>query len=451
MATVCTDEFFSLGKAEAEFLGMPGLPIAAIPHPMAGQPEEYVAGAAERVYQELLYILTTDSESLEREYSEKVVQPKKKSRLKHKAVFGDEFSESEADGQIRAPESSDAVNRIFYHRGWTDGLPIVPPSEKRLENMLQKTGWMRDELVGKIAPKDGEATVEKIAANAIMAGCLPEHLAVVIATVRAMTQKALNLYALQTTTHPCTVLVFVSGPLSDELDINSGYNALGQGFLGNAVIGRAVRLLLINVGGASPGVLDRATHGSPGKYSFCFAENESENPWESFHTEKGFADATTVSVAGTEGPHNVNDHGGKTGEEILTTVAGGLATPCNNNAYLRGEPMVVLGPEHAAVIARDGFSKRGVKEYLFEHARVPISSISKGNMDWFTKNHPGRFAGLTGRDSVPLVDDPDEFMVVVAGGMGRHSVVIPTFGGHTRSVTVPITDSRGDPILPEVE
>jgi hypothetical protein len=430
---------------------MPGLPIATIPHPMAGQSEAYVAGVAEQAYEEVLHILTAGSELLEREYRDKTIQTKKKSRLKHKAVFGDEFSVSEADGKIRAPESLDAVNRIFYHRGWTDGLPIIPPSVERIDNMLRHTGFLRETFIGKIAPKNGDATVEKIAANAVMAGCLPEHLPVVVAATRAMTQKALNLYALQTTTHPCTVLVFVSGPLSDALDINSGYNAMGQGSLGNAAIGRAVRLLLINVGGASPGVLDRATHGSPGKYSFCFAENESENPWEPFHVEKGFAEATTVTVAGTEGPHNVNDHGGKSGEEILMTVAGGLATPCSNNAYLRGEPMIVLGPEHAAVIARDGFSKKAVKAYLFEHARVPISSISKGNLDWFTKNHPTRFEGLTKQDKAPLVDDPGDFIVVVSGGMGRHSVVIPTFGGHTRSVTVPVTDSRGKPILPEVE
>ena len=168
--------------------------------------------------------------------------------------------------------------------------------------------------------------------------------------------------------------------------------------------------------------------------------------------EKGLSEiATTVTVASAEGPHNVNDHGGKSGEEILMTVAGGLATPCSNNTYLRGEPIIVLGPEHAAMIARDGFSKKAVKQFLFEHARVPISNISKGNLDWFTKNHPTRFAGLTTEDKVPLVDDPDEFIVVVSGGMGRHSMVIPTFGGHTRSVTEPITDSRREPILPEFE
>ena len=157
--------------------------------------------------------------------------------------------------------------------------------------------------------------------------------------------------------------------------------------------------------------------------------------------ERGYAEKiSTVTVASAEGPHNVNDHGSTTGEEILTTISGVLATPGNNNIYLGGEPLVVLGPEHAAVIAGSGFSKKDIKRFLFENARVPMSSIPKGNLD--------RFVSLGPDDHIPLVDDPDEIMVIVAGGQGRHSTIIPTFGGHTRAVTEPITDANGDPIIP---
>lgn len=392
----------------------------------------------------------TPSELLESEYKDKTVKTEKKSKLRHKSLFGDEFSTSDAEDTLKAPDSIDAVSRIFYHRGWTDGLPIVPPTEERLHRVIGHSGWEPQVLIGTVAPKRGNATVEKIAINAVMAGCLPEHFPVIIAATKAMIEKTFNLYALQTTTHPCTVLLMINGPLVSELGINSGYNTMGQGTLSNATIGRAIRLLLINVGGASPGVMDRATHGSPAKFSFCFAENEEQNPWEPFHVERGFPHSvSTVTVMGSESPHNVNDHGGTSGEEILWTISGVLATPGSNNVYLGGEPLVVLGPEHAAIIARDGFSKQDTKHYLFEHARVPVSHISKGNLERFRKNHPDRFSNLRDTDRIPLVDKPEEMLVVVAGGMGRHSVVIPTFGGHTRAVTRPITDSNGNPIIPD--
>jgi hypothetical protein len=449
VATICTDEFFALGKAEAEFLGVPGLPIAVIPHPMAGQPPQRVAEIAEHSFDEIVHILTGDAKLLVDEYKDKAVKgARKKKRLRHKSLFGDEFSISESDDTVRAPDSLDAVNRIFYHRGWTDGMPIIPPTEERVDQMLGDWCLNEDTAIGTIAPRGGAATVKKIAANAVMAGCLPEHLPVVVAATRAMIQKEFNLYAVQTTTHPVTVLTLVNGPLAYDLDFNCSYNAMGQGSLSNAAVGRAIRLLLVNVGGASPGVLDRATLGSPAKYAFCFAENETESPWDPFHAERGFSESvSTVTVMGVEGPHNVNDHGGETGEEILLTVTGVLSNPGINNVYLNGEPLIVLGLEHATIIARDGFSKQAVKQFIFEKARVPLRWVSKGNMKWFTRHNPQRFSHLKVGDEIPIVDRAEDIMVVVAGGMGRHSAVIPTFGGHSRAVTVPIFDSHGEHIL----
>ena len=424
---------------------MPGLPIAHIPHPMASRTPARVNELAKESLDEILHILTTDARQLEREYKDKTVTSKGK--LQRKPTFSDEFSREGAARAFKAPASLDAINMLFYRRGWTDGLPIVPPTEERVEKMIAHSGWDTETFIGRIPPSNGVATVEKIAINAVMAGCAPAALPVVIAAVKAMIKETFNLYALQTTTHPCTVLALISGPLADELDINAGYNAMGQGFMGNATIGRAIRMVLINIGGATPGVLDRSTAGGPQKYSFCFAENEDESPWEPFRVEMGFPESqTTVTVIGGEGPHNVNDHGGNTGKEILMTLSGVLATSGSNNLAAGGEPLIAFGPEHADVIAKDGFSKKDVKEWLFEHARVPVRRISKGNLDMFSKMSRKRFTGIGIDDAIPMVDEPDEYMVVVAGGNGRHSAIIPTFG-ITRSVTLPVTDKDGEPVL----
>ena len=445
VATVCTDDFFALGKAESEILGIPALPIAHIPHPMAGQPLEHVTKVAEQAVDEIVHILTADAKELEKSYKDKSVAPRKK--LRHKALFADEFGTTDTADTFKAPDSFEAANRLLYHRGWTDGLPVTLPTGERFDKMIRSSNWDPKTLIGLVPPKSGEATVQKIAVNAIMAGCDPEFLPVVIAATKAMLEQPFNLSALQTTTHQCTVLVLINGPLADELEISYGCNAMGQGFMSNATIGRSIRLILTNIGGASPGVLDRATLGSPAKYSFCFAENEAENPWEPLHVERGFPKShSTVTVVGSEGPHNVNDHGSRSGEEILTTISGVLATPGANNFYMGGEPLIVLGPEHAAAIARQGFSKQDVKQWLFENARVPMRLISPGNLDRFIKIYPKRFSGLGSKDRVPMVDSPEELMVVVAGGPGRQSAIIPTFGA-TKAVTVPIADPEGKPIL----
>jgi len=421
------------------------LPIIHIPHPLAGRKMEEVVAIAARAVPEIIKILTADAEELEQEYKEKAVMTK--SRWRHKALFGDDFSSERAPDKFKAPASLEGVNKLFYGRGWTDGMPIIPPTEERVSKMIERWGFDPQEVVGLVPPRQGEASIEKIAVNAIMAGCIPDYLPVVIAATRAMIRKEFHLYALQTTTHPCTVMVLVNGPAAEELDINCGYNAMGQGNMANATMGRAMRLILTNIGGASPGVLDRATLGSPAKYSSCFAENEAENPWEPWHVEKGFPEAvSTVTVFGAEGPHNVNDHGSNSAEEILLTVAGVLATPGTNHVYLGGEPLIVLSPEHAQIIASSGFSKKDVKQFLFEKARVPLRLISKGNLERFRKIWPERFCGLERGDSVPIPEKAEDIIVVVAGGQGKHSAVIHTFGT-TKAVTVSIDDPDGSPLV----
>jgi len=263
---------------------------------------------------------------------------------------------------------------------------------------------------------------------------------VIVAALCALAEPRFNLFAIQTTTHPCTPLVIVNGPIARRLGISGGPNALGNGSRGNAVIGRAVRLVLQNVGGAQPGSTDRATQGHPGKFSYCVAENEEGSPWESLSAERGFGrDESTVTVCGSEGPHNVNDHGSSSPEALLRALVGTAATTGSNNIYLGGEPLVILGPEHAQTIAAAGWSKSDFKRAFWEGARVPLAAFSAENVERFAVIDPARFRDKPPNAWIHVAKTPDDVMVVVAGGPGKHSAIVPTFGD-TRSVTVPIAE-----------
>jgi len=286
-----------------------------------------------------------------------------------------------------------------------------------------------------LAPRLGEATVECVAVNAVMAGATPEHLPVVLAALEALADPAFNLQAVQTTTHPCSPLLIVNGPVAARLGINAAGNALGQGARANAVIGRAVRLALQNIGGARPGREDRATQGHPGKYSYCVAENEAASPWAPLSVERGFArEDSTVTVCGSEAPHNVNDHASNTAEGIAATVAGTAAIVGHNNVYLGGEPLVVLGPEHAATVAAAGWTKDDFKRAVWERAQVPLSRFAPENIARFAGMQVEVFRDPPPDGVAPVARDWRDIMVIVAGGAGKHSAVIPTFG-MTRSVT----------------
>lgn len=445
VATICTDEFFALGKAEAECLGMAGLPIAVVPHPVAKLPADEIARLAADSVDEIVEIFGTDATKLQYEHREKTVTVKGK--LRYNSMFQGNFNAPDSPATLKAPDGWEATNRLFYRRGWTDGLPIVEPTPERYAAMLEQTGFDPDDSLGLLEPRLGDATVGKVAVNAIMAGCEAAHLPVIVAAVRAMTEPRLNLKALQTTTHPTAVLTLVNGPIAEELDINGTYNCMGQGAMANATIGRAIRLVLLNIGGASPGILDRATQGTPAKYSYCFSENAVASPWEPLHVERGFdAGQSTVTVCSAEGPHNVNEHFGRSAEEILLAVGGTMATPGVNNSYLRGEIIVALGPEHAEIVARDGFSKDDIRTFLAERAIVPPWHISEAQGALYRERVPDRFIGDEGRDGMHIVTKPEEVVIVVAGGAGRHSAIIPSFGGTTKSVTAPILDAKGQPI-----
>ena len=412
-----TDAFLSLARAQAAKLGLPHLAVALVPHPVGGIDPALVRGKAEAIVDEVLAGLTRDPVAPSR------VRPSGGAAL------------------VDAPDDLDAFQVWAMDARWSDGLPVLPPTTERVDRLVGARTGRRSELIAALAPLDGAATLEAIAINAALAGAGPEHMPVIVAAVRALAEPRFNLNAIQTTTHPCTPLVIVNGPIAARLGISGGPNALGNGHRANAVIGRAVRLVCQNVGGARPGLEDRTTLGHPGKFSYCLAENEAVSPWAPLHVERGFAAGTScVTVCGAEAPHNVNDHASTTPEAMLMALVGTAATTGSNNVYLGGEPVFILGPEHAQTLALTGWSKAEVKRRLWERIRIRLDRFSPENLARFATIDSVTFApGRPGHDEVPLCASPDDLVILVAGGPGKHSSLVPTFGA-TRSVTVAIEE-----------
>jgi hypothetical protein len=343
---------------------------------------------------------------------------------------------------LELPDSLEAVEAHFRAQGWTDGLPIVPPTEADVREFLRYTDRGPRDVVAVLPPRQGESTIERIAINAVMAGCRPEYMPVIIAAIETLADPVFNLDSIQATTHPVAPLVIVNGPIARELGINAGYNAFGQGFHANLTIGRAIRLLLMNVGGGLPGTGDRATQGSPAKIAYCVAENEEASPWEPLHVEHGFPrEVSTITAIACEGPHNIQDHYSYTGLGILKVVAGAMGQAGSNNILAGGHPLLALGPEHAATIARDGFSKRQVKEFLFEHARFPLGRLG----DEYRAHLIHRGAKDAPDTMVPALRSADDVTVIVTGGAGKHSCWQPTFGDQTWPARRAIARKDGTP------
>jgi hypothetical protein len=340
------------------------------------------------------------------------------------------------DASVGPVESWAEVNERFLERGWTDGLPVVPPTRGSVDTMLATVAASPSDVVGVVPPKMGLATAEVIAANAVMAGCTPQYFPVVFAAVRAMLDPAFNLLPMQATTNPVTPLILVNGPAARELRINAGTNVLGQGFRANATIGRALRLVLTNVGGGIPGVLDMATHGQPGKFAFCIAENEAASPWPAFHVDRGYApDCSTVSVIGVTGTQDILHYARSCGAKVIDALVRAIPREGNKNLYSGGGPLLILGPEQAAILGREGYSKRDLAHILFERCAVPLTDFDPDTETLIRGRRREVLARQPEPVHVPIADTPDDILVVVAGGAGNHSVFLPSWGD-TRCITM---------------
>ena len=338
-----------------------------------------------------------------------------------------------------ASGSHEELSDLFGARGWGDGLPVVAPTGERVDAMLLagagETQPDADEVIATLEPRQGEATRRTIAINAVLAGCRPALLPVLVSAVRALARPEINLRGVNATTHPVAPLLIVHGRAVEQYGFNAGLGTFGPGNWANASAGRALRFILLHIAGARPGDGDASTQGQPSKFSYCTAENETATPWESYPRSLGVDAPSAVTIACGENPHNFHDMESDHPAPILDKAASVMATLGSNNAPVSSaEFFVVLGPEHAATIAAKGWSRRDVQAYLHERARLPARRL-RGAFD--VVQHRPWLGALPEEGELPITDHPDNIRVIVAGGAGKHSCVIPSWG-MTKSVTLPI-------------
>lgn len=343
---------------------------------------------------------------------------------------------------VESPDEAAALEWLHENR-CTDGLPVVIPTSARVDRMVLASGLDAELSLGPMGPGGGDTTIAALAANAVMAGCRPDEMPVVVAAVRAALQTEFDLGEMQSTTHNTAPLLIVCGPLASTLGVASGFGALGPGHRANASIGRALRLCMMNIGGARPGESDMALLGHPGKFTFCLAEDVAASPWEPLHTTFGHtADESAVVVVGAEAPHSAIFVGDaddpNSADRLLRTLAAVVANLGSNNAHMRGGAVAIaLNPEHVEVLASAGLKRSDVQERIAALATNPRASIRELNP---------AFAGTGALDDpIPAIADASDVLVFVAGGSGLYSAVFPSWaaGAHrNRAVSEKISTDQ---------
>jgi hypothetical protein len=323
----------------------------------------------------------------------------------------------------------------FCAREFSDPLPVVPPTEARVARMLAATPLDPLAVVGRIPPNYGEATVEKIAANAVMAGCRPAMMRVLVPLVRAAADERFNMHGVQATTHFAAPLTIVNGPVRGELGFWSRQNVFSNVAAANSTVGRALQLILSNIGGARPDAIDMSALGNPGKFSYCIAENEEESPWPPLHVERGLAPAdSAVTLFAAEPPHGVSEHTARSAAALLKAVAASLACVWSYRVCSGREALVVLCPEHAKTIHRDGWSKPDVRQFLFDRTGVPVRAYREEDGGEGTQQ-AGSYARveIDGEPCYRKFTTPESIHLVVAGGTaGKFSAVIGSWSTGAR-------------------
>jgi hypothetical protein len=419
---VVTTEFLKLAQIESRTRGMADLPLVEVPHPVGTISLDQLRFLAESTVDSITASFLRQSQPA----------PESASRAQERSA--------PLDSLVRVSNEPTALFTELVKRGWSDGLPVLPPTRKAVDEMIEASGLGKDFALGVIPPLNGLATIEKIAANAVMAGCSPEYFPLVIAAVKGALKPGFNLDGVQTTTGNVAPVIIVNGPSRKSLEVNCGANVLGQGWRANATIGRALRLIMTNIGGVTPGPFDKSTVGQPAKYTFCFGENEEENPWEPLHVERGLGAMTSaVNVTGCSGVYSAVDMASQTAKGLLKTFAltmtGGLASGVTTT-----EVLFVICPEHAAIFAAGGYSKDAIRQELFAMARVPHEKISDENLELLSKRRPIWFKNGAARE-VGAVDRSEDIWIVVAGGAGAKSAYIPGRTG-TRMQTVVVEGGK---------
>ncbi len=335
-------------------------------------------------------------------------------------------------GRTSSPDALEA-NEAFQRHGWTDGLPIVPPTPERVRECLEWTAFPPDHVLGVETVRRRPLTAEKVAINAVMAGCLPPYFPVVAAAVEAMCADEFLLHGCSASTGGSAPLIVGNGPIRTEIGMNATHNALANASRANATIGRAIRLVLINLLGCVPGELDRSTLGHPGKFTLCVAEDEEDSPWLPLAEERGApvgAGVSAVTVMACESPSQVMNEWTRDPEEILETFAAAMRANMLDYSIWSGNYAIVIGKQLRDIIAAAGWTKRDVREYIFRSARLR-------RRDW---RAVGKASLLTDRDPEQefcALGSPDDLLVVAAGGPagGFGAVFPPWFGNRSRAVT----------------
>ena len=328
-----------------------------------------------------------------------------------------------------------ALIEAYYDAGWTDGLPVVPPSDASIAATLSAAGLQGHEVLGEIRGRNVEVIAEKAAINAVMAGCRPEYMPVVVAAVRSLCDPAFAYHGPASSTGGSAMVLVVNGPIAKRLGINSGNNAFGQGHRPNATIGRAVRLVMMNAMNTRPGFLDRATLGNPGKYSFCFAEHEDDHPWEPFHVSRGLArHESAVTLIASNSLYHVYNQLAATPEPLLLCFADALSNLGLPNVKGFNQALVVFAGEHAEVLRQSGWARGDVQRFLIEHTRRRVADLKRA------ARLPGEVAPADETTWRYLFEKPDDILLVFAGGRaGSWSACLLGWGNKwTKAVTTPI-------------
>jgi hypothetical protein len=329
--------------------------------------------------------------------------------------------------RVELADLEDEFEAVFA-RGWTDGLPVVPPTESRVLRMLEGTSRGPEDVVAVVPPDLVEVTVEKVAINAVMAGCLPEHLPWVLAAVEAVCNDEFNMHGVLATTMPVGPVIVANGPGAAAVGIHSGGNALGQGHRANLTIGRALQLVVRNVGGGRPGGVDRATHGNPGKLSFCFAEDEGASPWTPLAVSRGLpAGADAVTVFAGEGPRTIVDQKSRDPESLATTFAECLRAMHHPKLVMAFDALVVVGPEHARVFGEAGWDRDRTAREINERTARPGADLIEGS-GGMSEGLPEGFREMT----LPKLRDGGLLLVHAGGRAGLFSAII---GGWVNGTT----------------
>lgn len=341
---------------------------------------------------------------------------------------------------IEVPEGSDPIEAT-YDRGWSDGLPVVPPTDLRVALMLAATSRRSDEIIGLIPPNLAECTVEKAAINAVMAGCRPEYFPVVLATIEAALRPEFSMHGLLATLWFAGPVVMVNGPVTRRIAMNCGGNALGQGNRANATIGRALQLLIRNVGGGKPGEIDRSVLGNPGKYTFCFAEDESDPDWVPLNVSRGSPPgSSSVTLFHGDGVQGVKGWSARTPQELSRTLAASLWAVGHPKLAGWSGAILVLGPDHYDLYKAAGWDRQAIEAQLWQDLRRPGKDLVRGAQ--------GMAEGIDPERAEEIVDkfNPGYLLVIRAGGRGGGmSAIIGGWAAHRRTTEVQIVTQEINP------